>query len=330
MNGPESHGEPRICGQRTRGLYGAETVCVRPPDHKMPHTVNDGIWLSDHGDDCDCPDCNGEPRTPPGEDEGTKTAEVEHLRAENERLRRENMAEALDPGGAIRMAKAYNEGRASHDAEVERLRAENERLRRDYKGYREYAEELGKNVSDLKAENEQLRATIQRLRDAGGKLSVYDEIAAERQRAHAKHGDTSMENLPATDMTRLSVLMEEVGEVAREYNEARHRTHRNLLPQGERETAVDLAALRKELIQVAAMAAAWADVLNVAAVTAVEGTERQESNPYPPSCLLRDCLFTAAGICTLHGSVCPPCYCGTGLHEEPDDTPPTAVEGTEK
>jgi NTP pyrophosphatase (non-canonical NTP hydrolase) len=288
MNGPESHGEPRICGQRTRGLYGAETVCVRPPDHKMPHTVNDGIWLSDHGDDCDCPDCNGEPRTPPGEDEGTKTAEVEHLRAENERLRR------------------------------------------DYKGYREYAEELGKNVSDLKAENEQLRATIQRLRDAGGKLSVYDEIAAERQRAHAKHGDTSMENLPATDMTRLSVLMEEVGEVAREYNEARHRTHRNLLPQGERETAVDLAALRKELIQVAAMAAAWADVLNVAAVTAVEGTERQESNPYPPSCLLRDCLFTAAGICTLHGSVCPPCYCGTGLHEEPDDTPPTAVEGTEK
>lgn len=70
-----------------------------------------------------------------------------------------------------------------------------------------------------------------------------------------------MEAMPVTDMTRLSVLMEEVGEVAREFNEARHRTHGGLLAQLERETAIDLQALRKELIQVAAMAVAWADVI---------------------------------------------------------------------
>jgi hypothetical protein len=88
---------------------------------------------------------------------------------------------------------------------------------------------------------------------------IYAEIRSERERAHAKHGDTSMEGLPLTDMTRLSVLMEEVGEVAREFNEARHRSHRSLLPQAEREQSIDAAALRAELVQTAAMAAAWAD-----------------------------------------------------------------------
>jgi hypothetical protein len=92
-------------------------------------------------------------------------------------------------------------------------------------------------------------------------VTIYDEIAAERERAHAKHGATSMEMLPAVDMTRLSVLGEEYGEVCREFNEARHRQHRGLLPQEEREKSVDLAALRRELIQVAAMAAAWADAI---------------------------------------------------------------------
>ena len=92
-------------------------------------------------------------------------------------------------------------------------------------------------------------------------VSIYGEVLAERERAHRKHGATSMEMLPVTDMTRLSVLVEEIGEVAREFNEARHRTHAELLPQTEREQSIDLAALRKELIQVAAMAAAWADAI---------------------------------------------------------------------
>jgi hypothetical protein len=92
-----------------------------------------------------------------------------------------------------------------------------------------------------------LLAENQRLQKTNG---VYDEIHAERLRAHAKHGDTSMEGLDVADPVRLGVLTEEVGEVARALNEARHR--------GE----LDGQQLRRELIQVAAMATAWADVLS--------------------------------------------------------------------
>lgn len=77
---------------------------------------------------------------------------------------------------------------------------------------------------------------------------IWREVQAERERAHRKHGDTSMEALPVDDLTRLTVLMEEVGEVARWFNESRRRDMQN----GE---------LRAELIQVAAMAGAWADAL---------------------------------------------------------------------
>lgn len=80
--------------------------------------------------------------------------------------------------------------------------------------------------------------------------TVYEEIAAERARAHAKHGDNSMESHSPQDYHRLAILTEEVGEVAREFNEAEIRG-----------TDIDLMALRTELIQVAAMAAAWADVI---------------------------------------------------------------------
>lgn len=79
-------------------------------------------------------------------------------------------------------------------------------------------------------------------------LGILAEIRNERTRAHEKHGHTSMECLPVADLTRLTVLMEEVGEVARWFNESRRRE----MPRGE---------LRAELIQVAAMAAAWADAL---------------------------------------------------------------------
>lgn len=81
---------------------------------------------------------------------------------------------------------------------------------------------------------------------------IYGEVRAERERAHAKHGDTSMESAPPDDPTgrRLRILLEEVGEVAKEFNDAEHARR-----------PVDLAAVRKELVQVAAMAAAWADVI---------------------------------------------------------------------
>lgn len=79
--------------------------------------------------------------------------------------------------------------------------------------------------------------------------TVWQEAAAERERAHLKHQDTSMEQQPVDALLRLSILTEEVGEVAKELNDARHRGH------------LDYAALRKELIQVTAMAGAWADAL---------------------------------------------------------------------
>ena len=81
--------------------------------------------------------------------------------------------------------------------------------------------------------------------------SVYADARDERKRAHAKHGDTSMEAFPVDDMNRLAILTEEIGEVAKEFNEARHRGG-----------LVDVLALRKELIQVAAMALAWADAID--------------------------------------------------------------------
>lgn len=81
-------------------------------------------------------------------------------------------------------------------------------------------------------------------------MTIYDEIAAERQRAHDLHGSTSLENYAgaALHWQALPVVGEEYGEVCRELNDARHD---NRLP--------DKVKLRRELVQLAAMAAAWAD-----------------------------------------------------------------------
>lgn len=88
-------------------------------------------------------------------------------------------------------------------------------------------------------------------------MSIWNEVAAERVRAHAKHGATSMESMPVDDPdgARRDIITEEIGEVAREFNEARHDRR-----------SVDLAKLRKELIQVAAMTGAWADAIGALAV----------------------------------------------------------------
>lgn len=82
--------------------------------------------------------------------------------------------------------------------------------------------------------------------------AVYAEISAERERAHAKHGRNSMESKPVGAFIRYTILAEEVGEIAKEFNEAEIR--------GGQET-LDLERLRAECIQVAAMASAWADRL---------------------------------------------------------------------
>jgi len=78
-------------------------------------------------------------------------------------------------------------------------------------------------------------------------IDVYSDVAAERLRAHTKHGaaGNSREWQPWTDNEWLPILMEELGEVAHEL------TYDSGDPQTLR------TRLRKELIQVAAMATAW-------------------------------------------------------------------------
>jgi hypothetical protein len=89
---------------------------------------------------------------------------------------------------------------------------------------------------------------------SGTTPTIWQEVHDERVRAHVKHGQTSMESADPADPTgrRLRILTEELGEVAKEWNEAEHEGR-----------LVDLGRVRKELIQVAAMAGAWADALIV-------------------------------------------------------------------
>jgi NTP pyrophosphatase (non-canonical NTP hydrolase) len=74
-------------------------------------------------------------------------------------------------------------------------------------------------------------------------------IQAEATRAYLKHGDHSMLG-PKSDDRRLAILTEEVGEVARELNDAEIDGRE-----------VDRDKLVKELIQVGAMAATWVEAL---------------------------------------------------------------------
>lgn len=84
--------------------------------------------------------------------------------------------------------------------------------------------------------------------------TIYDEVRDERARAHAKHGEKSMEGWPADHPLRLPILVEEVGEVAKAMNEAAL----SGLPMDHPDVR---AEMRAELVQVAAMATAWADAL---------------------------------------------------------------------
>ena len=80
-------------------------------------------------------------------------------------------------------------------------------------------------------------------------LLVTDRlIADERERAHIKHGLTSMRHGSPFGERRLRVLVEEVGEVARVMNE---HDHGNI---DWREMGYKLI---EELVQVAAMASDW-------------------------------------------------------------------------
>jgi len=89
------------------------------------------------------------------------------------------------------------------------------------------------------------------------RTAVYDEVHSERNRAHAKHGaaGNSRENTPWDNAEWLPILVEELGEVA-------HEMTYDVASQGK------MDRMRRELIQVAAMACAWIDALD-------EGYERK-------------------------------------------------------
>lgn len=84
-------------------------------------------------------------------------------------------------------------------------------------------------------------------------MAPYRDVQAERDRAHAKFKDSAAGSREAAvydDPSWLPILVEEVGEVANELNEAA------LDPYGDYR-----AELRGELVQVAAMACAWIDAI---------------------------------------------------------------------
>lgn len=94
-------------------------------------------------------------------------------------------------------------------------------------------------------------------------INVWREIVAERERAHAKHGSTSMESCPPMADRRLRVLTEEIGEVARALNDREH----DMAPGHSQSWYDDVeeharAQPRSELVQVAAMAVAWIAALD--------------------------------------------------------------------
>ena len=87
---------------------------------------------------------------------------------------------------------------------------------------------------------------------ADSTVEVAGEIVDERVRAHAKHREHSMESWPALSAERYLILAEEVGEVAKEFNDATVESR-----------PIDRPALRTELLQVATMAVAWVAALDL-------------------------------------------------------------------
>jgi NTP pyrophosphatase (non-canonical NTP hydrolase) len=80
---------------------------------------------------------------------------------------------------------------------------------------------------------------------------LLDDIEVEQTAADDYHGARSVSNLAADDPTLATILIEEVGEVAREFNEAA------LARRG-----VDLDRLRDELVQVASISLGWLAIID--------------------------------------------------------------------
>jgi hypothetical protein len=102
-------------------------------------------------------------------------------------------------------------------------------------------------------------------------------VQAEATGAHAKHGSKSM--LYGSDDRRIRILLEEVGEVARELNDAEIE-----------ERPVDRDKIVRELLQSAAMCLTW--------VEAKEGGHPDAPPPAPgPAAYCRRCAASGVGAC---------------------------------
>lgn len=136
---------------------------------------------------------------------------------------------------------------------------------------------------------------------------VGEELRSERIRAHEKHRDHSMESWPVLSPERYLVLAEEVGEVAKEFNDAKVEGR-----------PIDEAALRKELVQVAAMAAAWVAALGggspvhqpTGLVPAEPPTHPRVDHVYKPGKFSQSCQVMLARY---------PCPYGPEDHAQPSD-----------
>lgn len=93
---------------------------------------------------------------------------------------------------------------------------------------------------------------------------LFHEISRARIAAHEKHGENSIESIDPSDPRWLSILVEEVGEVAHELTYDAHRVDaysgEPLPPEEQHERA--RAALRAELIDLLAVASAWVGALD--------------------------------------------------------------------
>ena len=86
----------------------------------------------------------------------------------------------------------------------------------------------------------------------------YGDVHRERIKAHAKHDhpeSPSMERRPFDDPCWVTVLTEEVGEVCMAINDHRHSSQPDFAKLKDE--------MRKELVQVAAMACAWIDAIDL-------------------------------------------------------------------
>lgn len=99
-----------------------------------------------------------------------------------------------------------------------------------------------------------MNTDIRRRHGSGNQMHCYrddhevsQEILRARERAHAKHGPNSIEAIPANSPRWLSILTEELGEAAHELTY---------------DSGGDLQSLRRELIDLAAVATAWIEAID--------------------------------------------------------------------